>query len=179
MVLGLSLLAGRASGQAAPAGERPHVALAAGSGVAFGSTAGAHLELLYQHFAVFFGVGDDGNMGHWPSYAAGARGFLGDRRGFFLSGAAAWLDLKQRGDLFTAEFIDWSDLFISANAGYRALHDSGLFFDIALGPAWLRQRRSGFEAASVNSFCNADTQAYSCQRISWRLDVNLAVGFDF
>jgi hypothetical protein len=184
MMVSLALFAPRASGQTAPAGDRPHVAIAAGSGVAFGSTAGAHLEILYQHVALFFGAGIDANMrgpwpGRWPSYSAGGRAFSGDRSGFFLSGAVAWLDFKQHGDLFTAEFMDWSDLFVSANAGYRALHHSGLFADLALGPAWLRERRSGFEAADPNTFCNSGSQAYSCQKTSWKLDVNIAVGFDF
>ena len=44
---------------AAPAEERldhgPHFAIAAGSGIAFG-TAGAHLELLYGHLAAFAGI---------------------------------------------------------------------------------------------------------------------------
>jgi hypothetical protein len=175
IALALVLIAAQAHAEE----DRPHIALAAGSGVAFGGSAGLHAEVLYRHFAAFFGVGADLNLGELPCFAAGARAFLGDRQGLFVSGAAAWITVNKPGDLFTAEFADAADLFISATAGYRALHHSGFFLDLALGAAWLRERRSGFEPAGFNSFCAATSQAYSCQKIEWRPDVNVAVGFDF
>lgn len=159
--------------------ERPHFALAAGSGVAFGGNGGVHAELLYRHFAAFFGVGADLYLGELPCFAAGARAFLGDRRGFFVSGAAAWISVDRRGDQFTAEFASSADLFLSATAGYRALHRSGLFLDLALGAAWLRERRSGFQGFGDSQFCGGTSQSYSCQRVEWHPDVNVAVGFDF
>jgi hypothetical protein len=184
--LALALIAGQAQAEDAPmppvAGEeRPHFALAAGSGVAFGGTAGLHAELIYQHFAAFFGVGADLTLGELPCYALGARWFLGDRSGFFVSGAAAWISVTQSGESSTNEFANQADLFLSAGIGYRALHRSGLFFDLGIGAAWLRQRKSGFSDASFGEpeFCGTTTNTYSCQKVEWRPDINVAVGFDF
>ena len=184
--LALVLIAGRARAEDAPAPpvvgeERFHFALAAGSGVAFGGNAGLHAELIYRHFAAFFGVGADLNLGELPCYALGARWFLGDGSGFFVSGAVAWIRVTQSGESSTNEVANQADLFLSAGIGYRALDRSGLFFDLGLGAAWLRQRRSGFSDAGFGDpgFCGATTNTYSCQKVEWRPDINVAVGFDF
>jgi len=184
--LALVLIAGQAQAEDAPIPpavreERLHFALAAGSGVAFGGNAGLHAELIYQHFAVFFGMGADLTLGELPCYALGARWFLGDRRGFFVSGAAAWISVTQSGESSTNEFANQADLFLSAGIGYRALHRSGLFFDLGIGAAWLRQRKSGFSDASFGEpeLCKATTNTYSCQKVEWRPDINVAVGLDF
>jgi hypothetical protein len=169
---------------AAVAEERLHLALAAGSGVAFGGNLGVHAELLYEHVAASFGVGADLNLGEAPCFAIGGRWFYGNRSGAFVAGSVAWIKVHQPGSPFTAEFDDSADLFVAATVGYRFMHRTGVFFDAGIGAAWLRTRRSGFApVAHANAAdCtnqNQTTQAYACQDTSVLPDVNLALGFDF
>src|ERR1700760_3302530 len=128
---------------AARAEERPHLALAVGTGVAFGCHGGVQASVLYRHFAASFGVGADLYLGELPCFAGGARWFYGDRSGFFVSAAAAVINAAQVGEFNTNEVAAQQDLFVSLGAGYRALHSSGFFLDLGAGAAWLRQRKSG------------------------------------
>ena len=158
----------------------PHVGLAAGSGVAFG-TLGAHAEIRYEHFAAFAGAGYDLHLndpGGALAFAGRARYLHGDGEGLLLTLDFATAGKHLPGSPSTAEYTDFRDIYVGLALGGRLRTSAGFFFEAAVGVALLSARQGGYAPASPPADCSSSGQSYSCDRRSVWPDVNIALGFE-
>ncbi len=174
---------------AAAFSARPHIAIAAGGGLAYGIV-GVHAEGRLGPVAAFFAVGADlatESFATPPAYAAGLRLLpLGDESGPVLSAHVAWSSANVAGAPSTAEFDAFDATYFGGTAGWRLRFTHGFFAEFGVGVAVLRRRVYGFLPSPQSGYPNSclassspGEQRYCGVDHKTTLDADLALGFEF